>query len=712
MNYIAVAALLGWLPLVVLLFSAFPPKKLVPYLYVFAWLFLPEGGFSLPGLPDYTKMSGTGVGIVLSAFLFDSGRLLALRPRWFDLPVIAFCFGQAATAFSNGLTTWDAMAMTVGELINWGLPYLVGRAYLTDAEAFADFALAMTLGGLIYVPLCLIEMRVMSPVFSRTLYGIEFWESTRYGAYRPRVFLSLGLALGAYMMNAGLTAYILWSSGKVERIRNVSFTLLTFGLLLTAVLCRSTGATILMFAGMATYWAVKRTRKAVFIWLLIAVAPAYCTVRTLNLWSGQEVVDFFNHNLDQERGGSLQYRLEMERLLADKAQERPIFGWGGYNRFQVTDKTGKVVTVPDGYWIIVLGMQGLVGLVSLLAMFLLPMARTIRRFPPSTWDDPRVAPMVALGLALVLMMLDCLSNAMLMPLYPFAIGGLMTCPEFQLGGAGDAGDALDAGHELATAGRLGEAARDYQKAIEQSSGRGDPESLAIQAEARDGIGRWHLADGRLREAAGSFREALVLRDQLAGTSPEPDRFRDLAIARDALARAFAEMGDTDGAIEERRIALEIWDALASAHPENVGYRDGRADALNDLSWLLATSPGGSDRDPARALALAEEAVRIAPTHGASWNTLGVARYRAGDFAGAIEALERSTFTGAEPGGTAFDHYFLAMAWCRIDREDTAGEWLERGAKWAARHRPGHPDLARFRQEAESLIRIATGDRWA
>ena len=66
--------------------------------------------------------------------------------------------------------------------------------------------------------------------------------------------------------------------------------------------------------------------------------------------------------------------------------------------------------------------------------------------------------------------------------------------------------------------------------------------------------------------------------------------------------------------------------------------------LNDLAWLLATDPGPSPRDPARALALAEEAVRISSDHDASWNTLGVARYRAGDWAGAIEALERSALS--------------------------------------------------------------------
>ena len=79
-------------------------------------------------------------------------------------------------------------------------------------------------------------------------------------------------------------------------------------------------------------------------------------------------------------------------------------------------------------------------------------------------------------------------------------------------------------------------------------------------------------------------------------------------------------------------------------------------ALNDLAWLLSTDPDPELRDPARALHLAEEAVRASADHVACWNTLGVARYRAGDWSGAIEALERSAF----PAPTARDRLRLLL----------------------------------------------------
>ena len=173
----------------------------------------------------------------------------------------------------------------------------------------------------------------------------------------------------------------------------------------------------------------------------------------------------------------------------------------------------------------------------------------------------------------------------------------------------------------------------------------------------------------------------------------------------SLARAWAgpwpKSGRVDEAVEERRIALQVWDRLVADHPRVLDYRTHLAAGLNDLAWLLATDP--STHDPAQALGLAEESARVSGDPDGSANTLGVARYRAGDWAGAIEALERSALSSPGGQGTSFDHYFLSMAWCRLHREDQAQEWLERGIAWEARHRPGHAALGRFRREAESVL---------
>ncbi len=458
-----------------------------------------------------------------------------------------------------------------------------------------------------------------------------------------------------------------------------------------------------MVIAIGVLWITKRLKKSLAVWVMILIPPLYCTTRAFDLWSGKNIVELAKSAFGEDRAQSFEYRLNMEKLLVARAFEQPILGWGGFNRFQVTNTTGRTITVPDGFWVIALGTQGLVGLSSILALFLMPMILTLRQFPAASWSDPRVGPMVALAFMLSMTMIDFLSNAMVMPLYPLAIGGFLGQLAYQpIANQGEAAEALALASDLAIEGRAVEAGREFHRAIDLASGGEDDDSRKVLAEALDGLGHSLLAGGRPEDAAMAFREALVVRDGLAGSIGDDEHFRDLAIARDGLSRALAESGRTAEAILEREIALQIWEILEANHPRVAEYR-GRpgSNTLNDLAWLLAADPASPTRDPARALSLAEEAVRFSSDHDASWNTLGVARYRAGDWAGAIEALERSAASAPGGVGTAFDHYFLAMAWCQLQHFDQAGEWLERGIAWVARNRPGHLALERFRSEAES-----------
>ena len=57
------------------------------------------------------------------------------------------------------------------------------------------------LGGLIYVPLCLFEVR-MSPQLHNMVYGFaqhSFGQTVRGGGWRPMVFMQHGLAVGLFM---------------------------------------------------------------------------------------------------------------------------------------------------------------------------------------------------------------------------------------------------------------------------------------------------------------------------------------------------------------------------------------------------------------------------------------------------------------------------------------------------------------------------------
>ena len=126
-------------------------------------------------------------------------------------------------------------------------------------------------------------------------------------------------------------------------------------------------------------------------------------------------------------------------------------------------------------------------------------------------------------------------------------------------------------------------------------------------------------------------------------------------------------------------------------------------ALNNLAWLLATCPEAKLRDPGRAVALAAKAAELSPKEGNFWNTLGAARYSAGDWKEAVAALEKST--ALRNGGDSSDWYFLAMArWQLGDKED-ARRWYDKAVRWQEKNQPGNEELTRFRGEAEDLLKI-------
>jgi superkiller protein 3 len=131
---------------------------------------------------------------------------------------------------------------------------------------------------------------------------------------------------------------------------------------------------------------------------------------------------------------------------------------------------------------------------------------------------------------------------------------------------------------------------------------------------------------------------------------------------------------------------------------------------NELAWLLATCPDAKIRDPKRAVKLAWTAVCAAPRQGEFWNTLGVARYRAGDWKAAVAAFDKSMELRA--GGDAFDWFFLAMIQQKLGdpaearkRYDQAVQWVEKNGPALAKNPQVAEELGRFGSEAEEVLEL-------
>jgi len=245
--------------------------------------------------------------------------------------------------------------------------------------------------------------------------------------------------------------------------------------------------------------------------------------------------------------------------------------------------------------------------------------------------------------------------------------------ETYLARSGDDTDARRRKGQLALQlGRLQEAADDFTKVLDADPGR-DPV-------------RYCRAQVWLR--LGRFPEALADLDPLIERNPQDPALYELR------SQVHDRLGHREQAEADRKQAAES--PLAGAQHYNI------------LAWRLATGPVAL-RDPERALALARKAVALTPGRAMYLNTLGVAQYRAGQYAEAIATLEKS-LAAAKGESDAFDLFFLAMAHHRLGHADQARACFDRAVRWWGEHKnlPAQyaEELAAFRAEAEAVLGLA------
>ena len=428
MTFLIPTTLIAWIPFCLILFAVIPRRQAVVIGIIGAWLFLPPTSIAIAGLPDYGKGAAFGLGILLSTLMFMPDRVLQFRPHWLDLGMLCFCLSPFASSLQNGLGVYDGLASVVSQILTWGLAYLVGRIHFSDRQGLRDLLLGIVIGGLLYVPFCVWEMR-MSPLLLPRLYGISPHNvESRLGGWRPRVFLTSGLELGMWMSGSLLAATWLWRNGSLKRLAGYPFGSYFLPVLaVTTLLCRASGALALLIMALGALWASVRFNRRLPMLLLLSVPIVYVGVRVPNLWDYSGTVSFLAQNFSPDRAQSLEFRFVNEDILIGKAVQMPVFGWGGWGRSRVVDKYGKDVTVTDGLWVIILGASGMVGLSAFLVAFLLPPLVFVSRRQAGRWGDPAVVAQAAVVAIISIYMIDCLLNAFINCVYVAALGGLVSC---------------------------------------------------------------------------------------------------------------------------------------------------------------------------------------------------------------------------------------------------------------------------------------------
>ena len=414
MNSMVSIVMFGWIPAVLVLFLYLPPRRAVIAAFLVAWLFLPLAGFKFgEAIPRYDKTSATCVGVLLGMVVFDLRRLQTFRLSWIDLPMLIWCLGRLGSSLSVDLGFYDGIVSVFYHVLMWVVPYFIGRLYFQTRDDLRELALGMVIGGLIYVPLCLFEIR-MSPQLYTWVYGfhpIDFRQVIRWGGFRPTVFMQHGLAVGLWMATTTLVAFWFALTGVVKRLGTVPMWGWFIALLATTILCKSTGAIALLGLGMATVAGVHFMRSPWPLVLLVALTPAYLTLRIGGLWDGTNAVGWISGNVGGDRAGSLSTRFEQEDDQIQVALKRPWLGWGGWQQGQ------------DQLWLIEFRNNGFVALVSMVGAFSIP---AMLCCPRSRWRGMSVGTSAAVPLAIIglLFLLDCLFNGMMNPVFTLAMGGL------------------------------------------------------------------------------------------------------------------------------------------------------------------------------------------------------------------------------------------------------------------------------------------------
>ena len=101
--------------------------------------------------------------------------------------------------------------------------------------------------------------------------------------------------------------------------------------------------------------------------------------------------------------------------------------------------------------------------------------------------------------------------------------------------------------------------------------------------------------------------------------------------------------------------------------------------------------------------LASRGVELSPTDRDIWRILGVAQYRAGNWRGATEAIQKSVELATS---TSFDLFPLAMARWHLGNKDHARVLFEEAVAWMEENQPKDEQLVRYRAEAAELLGLA------
>jgi hypothetical protein len=432
-------ALIAWVPISLLTFRRLPVRIALLINFVGGWAVLPAANYISSGdaFPywilgtslesDYFITKATVIGLtgLLCVSLFDRASFLRFRLTVWDLAMGMWLIAPLLSAIANPENFREGCVGEIYQLLAWGSPYLIGRLYFTDTQSLRLAAKAFVIGGLAYIPFCIFEI-IKGPQIYARLYGYQPFQlngAERFIGYRPIGLLENGNQLGIWMATATLIAMWLWRRKTAKSILGIPILLAAIALFIVTIMCQSTGAIILLLALIPFVFVDPRHLSRTVSIVLVLGILAFAAFRIANVVSLHELVkeNSAAHAVDsylKKIGkGSLGWRLSQDERHIVTALNEPILGYGQWNWWR------EGFERPWSLWLLVFGMYGSVGLVSLEALLLIPALRAVW-FPLARSDIGYTNMRHTLSAAVLISAIDSLLNsAMILPLL-LVIGGM------------------------------------------------------------------------------------------------------------------------------------------------------------------------------------------------------------------------------------------------------------------------------------------------
>jgi len=436
-NWFAYLALFSWPLVTIAIYQRLPIGKATLWSILAAYFLLPAGTtVDLPLLPPLDKSTIPNMAAYLVC-LFIKGKRVPLLPkdriaRWLLVIYVVSTFITASInpepiiagpTYIKGMELYDALSAVIRQGL-FILPFLLGLAFLRTAKDHEDMLKTLAVAGLLYSLPMLLEVR-LSPQLHVWIYGYfphSFLQQMRGDGFRPVVFMGHGLLVAFSTMTSVIAATALWRIGR--RVKWLSGGQATAYLMAVLLLCKSMAAFLyaVTLAPLVRYGKPKQQIRVASILVLIAIF--YPVLRGLDWFPSQIIYDAAS-SFSPDRAQSFDFRIRNEDMLLNKANQRPLFGWGTWGRNRVFHpESGKDLSVTDGRWVITIGQFGWIGLFAefgLLALPVLLSARTLRYL-----KDPQEAVVLgAVALILGINVLDLVPNNPMSPWTWLVAGALM-----------------------------------------------------------------------------------------------------------------------------------------------------------------------------------------------------------------------------------------------------------------------------------------------